>query len=389
VNPTPYPAVDLSVVMPCLNEARTVGTCVRKARLCIARLGITAEVIVADNGSTDGSQEIAEREGARIVNVSERGYGAALYDGIRSARGQVIVMADSDDSYDFDGLAPFVSAVRDGADLAMGNRFRGGIEPGAMPWKNRYLGTPVLSRLGQVFFGCPVSDFNCGIRGISRRAFDRLDLQTTGMEFASEMVIKATLLGMTIVEVPTTLKKDGRDGKPHLRPWRDGWRHLRFMLLYSPTWLFLYPGMALMAAGAILGVALLPGPVMLRSDVGLDVHTLLFCMAAVLIGFQGVAFGFCARVYALTTGLLSRDVLLERLFKRFTLESGLLIGAALVMLGLAGAVYALAGWSAVDFGRLDARHVLRTAIPSVLAICLGGQIVLTSFLLSFFGLRRR
>jgi hypothetical protein len=271
----------------------------------------------------------------------------------------------------------------------MGNRFLGGIGQHAMPWKNKYIGNPALSSIGRLLFKCPVGDFHCGMRGFSRAAFERLGLQTTGMEFASEMVVKATLLGMRIAEVPTTLDKDGRDRPPHLRPWRDGWRHLRFMLLYSPRWLFLYPGATLMMLGAVVGVLLLPGPLMLTASVGLDVHTLLFAFAAVLVGFQAVAFAFLARVYALNTGLLPSDPSLERMFKRLTLEIGLVVGAILLLAGIGGAVYAVIRWSRVGFGPLDARATLRTAIPSATAICLGGQIILTSFLFSFLGLRTR
>ena len=381
--------VEFTVLMPCLNEARTLAACIRKARACIDRLGLAAEILIADNGSSDGSQRIAQDEGARVVAVNLRGYGAALSHGALSARGRYIIMGDADDSYDFSTLDAFVEQLRTGADLVMGNRFRGGIRPGAMPWKNRYIGNPLLSALGRLFFHAPARDFHCGLRGLSRAAFERLQLQTTGMEFASEMVIKATLLGMRIVEVPTTLDRDGRDRGPHLRPWRDGWRHLRFMLLYSPRWLFLYPGAGLMFVGALAAAALLPGPLRLTDSVEFDVHTLLFAMAAVLLGFQAMAFGVCARVYALSEGLLPEDRVLERMFRWFTLETGLLAGGVLLLSGFIGAVLAVDAWSQTGFGRLDARQTLRTAIPAATAMYLGGQLVLTSFLLSFLGLRKR
>jgi glycosyltransferase involved in cell wall biosynthesis len=381
--------LELTVLMPCLNEAQTLATCIRKARTCIARLGLDAEVLVADNGSTDGSQRIAIDEGARVIAVAERGYGAALYHGALAARGRYIVMGDADDSYDFTRLDAFVAALRAGAELVMGNRFAGGIDIGAMPWKNRHIGNPALSGIGRLFFSCPVSDFHCGMRGFSRDAFARMRLQTTGMEFASEMVIKATLLGMRIAEVPTTLARDGRSRQPHLRPWRDGWRHLRFMLLYSPRWLFLYPGLGLMIAGAAVGAALLPGPLRLTAGLGLDVNTLLFAFAAIVLGFQGVSFAVFARVYALNEGLLPRDPKLETLLDRFTLETGLAIGGVITAIGVGAAIYAVVTWSRTGFGALDARATLRTAIPAVTAICLGGQVILTSFLLSFLGLRRR
>jgi glycosyltransferase involved in cell wall biosynthesis len=381
--------LELTVLMPCLNEAETIGVCVEKARACLERLNLRGEVLIADNGSTDGSQAIARARGARVVQVSEPGYGAALYGGVLAARGQYVIMGDADDSYNFAALDAFVEALRGGADLVMGNRFKGGIEPKAMPWKNRHIGNPVLSSIGRLFFQCPVGDFHCGLRGFSREAFDRMGLQTTGMEFASEMVIKATLLDMRVVEVPTTLSKDGRSRPPHLRPWRDGWRHLRFMLLYSPRWLFLYPGAALMIAGIVLGASLLPGPLMLTPAVGLDVHTLLFAFVGVLIGFQAVAFAICARVYALNEGLLPHDSSLERLFKTFSLEAGLIAGALLLVLGIGAAGFAVVTWSQAGFGTLDARATLRTAIPAAASLCLGGQIILTSFLLSFLGLRTR
>lgn len=380
---------EVSIVMPCLNEAETLATCIKKAWSCIERLGVAAEIVVADNGSTDGSQRIAQAEGARVVAVAERGYGAALHRGVIESRGRFIIMGDADDSYDFSRLDRFLTRLREGADLVMGNRFLGGISPGAMPWKNRHIGTPALSLIGRLFFKCVARDFNCGMRGFSREAFDRLQMQTTGMEFASEMVIKATLMDMRVVEVPTTLDRDGRTRPPHLRPWRDGWRHLRFMLLYSPRWLFVYPGLFLMLGGGLLGTLLLPGPLVVAANVGLDVHTLLFSFAAVLLGFQCVSFGLFARVYALNEGLLPRDPTLERMVRSFSLESGLLTGMIILTLGACGAVYAVIGWSRVDFGALDARSTLRTAIPAATAICLGGQIILMSFLFSFLGLRRR
>jgi hypothetical protein len=383
------PTVEVTVLMPCLDEAATLGECVRAAQRAIRELAVDGEVVVADNGSTDGSPDIAREGGARVVGVAMKGYGAALFEGVTYSRGRFIVMADADGSYDFSHLERFVRPLQAGADLVIGNRFAGGILPGAMPWKNRYLGNPVLSCLGRLFFRSPVGDFHCGMRAFSRKAFDRLDLQTTGMEFASEMVIKATLLGLRIEEVPTTLAKDGRNRPPHLRPWRDGWRHLRFMLLYSPRWLFLYPGLALMVVGALVGAAVLPGPLELAPHFGLDVHTLLFACAAVLLGFQAVGFAVLARVYALNEGLLPADPILERMFRWFNLESGLLAGTALVVCGLAGAISAVITWWDMGFGALDARDTLRTAIPAAGALCLGGQVMLTSFLLSIMGLRRR
>lgn len=380
---------EFTILMPCLNEAETLAKCIRKARSSIDRLGLAAEVVIADNGSTDGSQEIARTEGARVVDVPVRGYGAALYYGTLGARGRYVIMGDADDSYDFSRLDEFVQELRKGHDLVMGNRFRGGIRAGAMPWKNRYIGNPVLSGIGKLFFACPSSDFHCGMRGYSRAAFDRMQLQTTGMEFASEMVIKATMLKMDVVEVPTTLDKDGRSRPPHLRPWRDGWRHLRFMLLYSPRWLFMYPGILLAMMGTLLGAVLMRGPLTVAPNVVLDVHSLLIAMAAVLLGFQAIAFSVCARVFAFNEGLVASDPWLENAFTRASLETGLLTGAVLLLAGIGGIGWTVASWYSVGFGPLDAQTTLRAAIPGATAICLGGQVVLFSFLLSFLGLRKR
>ncbi|HEU4579285.1 MAG TPA: glycosyltransferase family 2 protein [Polyangiaceae bacterium] len=375
--------------MPCLNEIETVARCVAKARQCLDRLGIAGEVVVADNGSTDGSQAAAEQAGARVVPVPVRGYGAALFAGSCAARGRFIIMGDSDDSYDFSRLDAFVEGLRAGADLVMGNRFLGGIRSGAMPWKNRYIGNPILSSIGRLLFKCPARDFHCGLRGFSKEAFLRMNLQTPGMEYASEMVIKATLLQLRIQEVPTTLDKDGRSRPPHLRPWRDGWRHLRFMLLFSPRWLFLYPGLTLALVGLFVGLWLLPGPIMLSQSVALDVQTLLFASLAVHLGAQMVSFALCARIYALRSGLLPENLGMERLARVVHLEGGLLAGALLCLLGLGGALANVADWSQVGFGQLDARQALRAAIPAATALGLGAQVIVTSFLLSFLNMRWR
>jgi glycosyltransferase involved in cell wall biosynthesis len=375
--------------MPCLNEVQTLERCIGKAQRFFAENDVVGEIVVADNGSTDGSREIAGRKGVRVIDVPWRGYGAALYCGTEVSLGKYVIMGDSDDSYDFSTLRPFLEELRRGCDLVIGNRFCGGIRPGAMPWKNRYIGNPILSWMGRVLFHCPVRDFHCGLRGFSRAAFERMDLQTLGMEYASEMVIKAALLGMKIAEVPTTLDKDGRDRPPHLRPWRDAWRHLRFMMLYSPRWLFLYPGLGLMVAGLIAGGLVLPGPFMIASRVGLDVHTLLFAAAAVLLGFQGVAFSAFALVFALNEGLLPEDAFTKKLSRIFTLELGLLIGALLVAFGLAGSVATVVMWSRANYGALEPQRVLRQAIPSVTALSLGVEVIFASFFLSILALRKR
>lgn len=381
-------ACELSIVIPCLNEAETLETCIRKAQRCLDENNVIGEIVVGDNGSTDGSQEIARRCGARVVDVPLRGYGAALFHATRAARGHYAIMGDADDSYDFSELMPFLAKLREGCDLVMGNRFAGGIRPGAMPWKNRYIGNPVLSGVGRLFFRCPARDFHCGIRGFSVDAFKRMDLRTTGMEYASEMVIKATLLGMRIAEVPTTLSPDGRSRPPHLRPWRDGWRHLRFMLLYSPRWLFLYPGLLLMILGVAGILWLWPGPQFI-GRVGFDVHSMFYAGLAVLLGFQSVSFAVFSKVFAISEGLLPEDPRLSWLFKYITLEVGVLIGTALFLGGLVGSLWAVADWSARDFGPLDPARMMRAVIPTGLMLTIGAEVILASFFLSILGLRTR
>jgi len=381
-------APELSIVMPCLDEAETLGACLAEAQRFLDASGVAGELIVGDNGSADGSQAIARAHGARVVPVAERGYGAALYGATLAARGTYVIMGDSDGSYDFSALSAFLEKLRTGCDLVMGNRFAGGIQPGAMPWKNRFIGNPVLSRVGRMLFHSPAGDFHSGLRGYSMDAFRRMDLRTTGMEFASEMVIKATLMGMRIAEVPIVLRPDGRSRRPHLRPWRDGWRHLRFMLLYSPRWLFLIPGLISMLVGAALGAYLLPGPRQLGGAT-LDVHTLLFAAVAVLVGYQGVLFAVFAKIFAITTGLLPPDKRIDRLFRVFTLEVGLIVGAVFILAGLAGSIGAVFWWHRQSFGPLETSRVLRVVIPSAMALVLGCQTVMSSFFLSLLGMGRR
>ena len=381
-------SLELTILMPCLNEAETLEACLRKASDFLARSGIDGEVVVADNGSTDGLQALARRLGARVVDVPERGYGAALYTGALAARGRYVVMGDSDDSYDFSSLEAFVERLRAGDDLVMGNRFRGGILPGAMPWKNRYLGNPVLSGIGRLLFRSNIGDFHCGLRGFSKDAFLRMDLRTTGMEFASEMVIKATLLQMRIGEVPTKLHKDGRSRPPHLRPWRDGWRHLRFLFLYSPRWLFLYPGLLLIALGVVTQILLFPGPLFV-GKVGFDVHTMLYGALAVVLGLQAMFFAAFSSIFAVTEGLAPQDLDVDRLFRRLTLETGLLVGGLLCGAGLIGSAHALLDWERAGFGQLDTREMLRSVIPAILALAAGTQVILGSLFLSMLSLRLR
>lgn len=379
---------EISIVMPCLNEADTVATCVEKAVRALREAGISGEVILADNGSTDGSQKLAEARGARVVPVAAKGYGSALMGGIAAARGRYVIMGDADDSYDFTDLMPFVERLRAGDELVMGNRFLGGIEPGAMPPLHKYLGNPVLTWIGRLFFGSPSGDFHCGLRGFDRRAILALDLRTTGMEFASEMVVRATLQGLRIGEVPTTLSKDGRSRPPHLRSWRDGWRHLRFLLMYSPRWLFLYPGLFLMTAGLLVGAWLLPGPRRI-GGVELDIQTMLYAAMAVVIGFQAVIFALFTKVFVISEGLMPEDPRLNRMFDYITLETGLIVGLALLLAGLGGSVHAVSEWGARAFGPLEPSRTMRWVIPAATALVLGCQIILSSFFLSILGLKRR
>lgn len=380
--------LELSVVMPCLNESRTLAACIRKAQSAMERLGVRGEVIVADNGSTDGSQSLAEDLGARVVPIKKRGYGSALRGGIAAARGTFVIMGDSDDSYDFTQLGDFVAKLNDGYDLVMGNRFHGGIRPGAMPFLHRFLGNPVLSWLGRLFFGCPVGDFQCGLRAFRKDAIDKLELQTTGMEFSTEMVVKATLFNLRIIEIPTVLSPDGRDRPPHLRTWRDGWRYLRFLLLYSPRWLFLYPGIALFLLGVAVSLWLLPGPRTIGAAT-FDYDTLLFGAMAILIGFQSINFAVFTKVFAITERLLPEDPRLTKMFRFVTLETGLVLGAVLILAGAATWIFGLSYWRSRHFGPLDPDKTLRIAIPGLVSLTLGIEIVLSSFFVSVLGMARK
>jgi glycosyltransferase involved in cell wall biosynthesis len=373
--------------MPCLDEAESVAECVRRAQEGLRDADAEGEVIVADNGSTDGSREIARSLGARVVEVPRKGYGAALMGGFEAAQGEFIVMGDADASYDFSSLEPFVERLRAGDDLVMGNRFKGGIEEGAMPFLNRHLGNPVLSFIGRLFFGSEIGDFHCGLRAFRRDMLPKLGLQSEGMEFASEMVVKATLGRLKISEVPTTLSPALRSRAPHLRPWRDGWRHLRFLLLFSPRWLFFYPGLVLMLAGLVLMVALLPGE--LRAfGIGFDVHTMVYASALTVVGYQAILFAGFARIYAMTAGFLPGKRWIDDLTDRLSLEAGILAGAALVLAGLAMSVVALLEWGSAGFHRLDYRDTLRLVIPASTMLILGVQTVFASFFVSILGIER-
>ncbi|WP_235560253.1 glycosyltransferase family 2 protein [Microbacterium sp. Leaf288] len=371
-------SVELTILMPCLNEAETLAVCIEKAQGFLARSGVSGEVLISDNGSTDGSQEIAERLGARVSHAPQRGYGAALINGIEQARGRYIIMGDADDSYDFVNLEAFVERLRGGADLVMGNRFKGGIAPGAMPPLHKYLGNPVLSGIGQLFFRPNIGDFHCGLRGFNRDRIRALDLQTTGMEFASEMVVKSSLARYRIEEVPTTLKKDGRSRPPHLRSWHDGWRHLRFLLLFAPRWLFVYPGLVAFFLGALAVAVLAFGSVEV-AGVGFDVTTMVYASALCVIGYQSLLFFWLTKLYATQEGFLPASPRYRAIVAKWSAERGLLIGLSLFLFGVVIGIVQVVRWGSLDFGEQDAAAVVRIAIPSALGIMLGFQTVMMSF----------
>ncbi len=381
--------LELTILMPCLNEAETIARCIEKARQGIERAGIPGEILIADNGSTDGTRAIAEKLGARVVPVPEKGYGNALRGGIEAAHSEWILMGDADDSYDFSEADRFVEKFRMGDELIMGCRLPAGggsIMPGAMPWKNRWLGNPILTTIGRLFFKCPVHDFHSGLRGFTKSAFYKMELQTTGMEFASEMVIKGTLKELKISEVPITLHKDGRSRPPHLKPWRDGWRHLRFMLIYSPRWLFLMPGLLLSAASLVFSVVLAVRDIPI-GGIQLNVGTLMMASMGVIVGFQLVAFAFYTKVFAIAEGLLPEDPKLTRLFKIFTLEKGIAFSLLVMLAGFVMFLRALWLWDQADFGPLDMTENLRRLIPAATLIVLGIQSVFASFFMSVLGLK--
>lgn len=378
---TPPSGVELSVVLPCLDEAETLETCILKAKGSLTRLGVVGEVVVADNGSTDGSQDIARAAGARVIDVPRRGYGAALMAGIEAADGRYVLMADADDSYALEDLGGFLHELRRGADLVMGNRFQGGIEPGAMPFLHKYLGNPVLSLLGRLFFRIPVGDFHCGIRAFRRDKLMELGLRTSGMEFATEMVVRAQLAHLRISEVPTTLRPDGRTRAPHLRTWRDGWRHLRFLLAFSPRWLLLYPSASFQAIGlmGLLWLSLGPRTV---GTVGFDIHSMLAFATMFVLGMQGIGLAVIARSYAGHLGLLSPSLRLVRMLARFSLERGLVLGGLLLLLGAGCFVAAVTSWGANGFGALDVVQSMRIPIIGMVLTVTGFQMIIVSFTLS-------
>jgi glycosyltransferase involved in cell wall biosynthesis len=365
-------ALELTILMPCLNEVQTLAVCIRKARSFLDRVGVAGEILIADNGSTDGSREMAREHGARVIAVAEKGYGSALMAGIRAARGRYVVMGDSDDSYDFSRLDLFLDALRGGSELVMGNRFTGGIQAGAMPPLHRYLGNPVLTTLGRMLFQSPCKDFHCGLRGVERDAILRLDLSAAGMEFASEMVVKATIGKLRITEVPTTLSPDGRGRPPHLRSWQDGWRHLRFLLLFSPRGLFFYPGAFMFGVGMLVMSRLLIGPIVIGS-VGFDINTLLYASAATAIGWQSVIFWVCAKIHGTREGIVSPDPMFERVLGYVTLEKALLASLGLFVVGILMAIGSLFDWGAKGFHALDPLHSMRLVIPAATTMLLAVQ----------------
>lgn len=378
--------IELTLLMPCLNEAETVSICVRKAQDFLQRTGVAGEVLVADNGSSDGSVELAQRAGARVVHVARRGYGSALRAGIAAAQGRFVIMADADDSYDFSRLDAFLQSLRDGHELVIGHRFQGGIRPGAMPWLHRHVGNPVLSFIGRLFFSCRIGDFHCGLRGINRAAALRLGLQAPGMEFASEMIVKAVLAGWKIDEVPTVLSPDGRSRPPHLRSWRDGWRHLRFLLMMSPRWLLFYPGVLLIITGVAVELLLLRGPVAVHG-VGFGIHTMLYAAGATILGLQLVLFSVIARTVGVLKHLLPMTQRLRTFLRVFTIERGILLGAGLGLAGLGLAVYSLNTWFRARFGPLNPLTAMHAVITSVTLMLAGGEILFASFLLGLIDIR--
>lgn len=379
--------MELTILMPCLNESRTLKICIDKAQKFLADNNIDGEVLIADNGSTDGSQDIARNAGARVVDIEEKGYGSALIGGCNAALGKYVIMGDSDDSYDFSNLMPFVEKLREGYELVMGNRFKGGIEKGAMPPLHKYLGNPVLSTIGRILYKSPIRDFHCGLRGYNKESIQKLNLHTTGMEYASEMVVQATLHELKICEVPTTLKKDGRDRPPHLRSWSDGWRHLTFLLMHAPNWLFLYPGILLFLVGIFLSAKIIIDPIIIN-DITFDVNTLVYSAIATIIGFQLVLFYVLTIKYATKTKLIPITKIDKHLIK-FTMNRGIFIGAISFLIGLIGSIIAIIIWYNTGFGDLESSRMLRLTIPMLILFVCGIQLMFSSFFLGILEIKVR
>ena len=379
--------MELTILMPCLNEAETIEKCIKKAKTFLSENNVDGEILIADNGSTDGSQEIARSCGARVVDVLEKGYGAALIGGCNAAEGKYVIMGDADDSYDFLNLMPFLEKLREGYDLVMGNRFKGGIAKGAMPPLHRYLGNPVLSFIGRIFYPSKIGDFHCGLRGYNRERILALDLQTTGMEYASEMVVKCTLNKYKMVEVPTTLSKDGRSHAPHLRSWSDGWRHLKFLLIHSPNWLFLYPGIFFTVVGVIMMILLMGGPLTI-GEITFDIHTLLYAAAFILLGVSTIQFSVFTKIYAANTHFIPMTKSIEKMAK-ITTERGVLTGVILVLFGIAATIIALIVWGRTSFGNLNPEYVMRITIPSLVLVLIGFQCIFGSFFIGILNIKHR
>lgn len=373
--------------MPCLNEAETVAICIKKAQNFLSLNDIKGEIIIADNGSTDGSQSISKSLGAKVINIQEIGYGNALKGGIENADAKYIIMADADNSYDFEDLMPFLLKLREGNDLVMGNRFKGEIKKGAMPFLHKYLGNPVLSFLGRIFFKIPIGDFHCGLRGFSKKAYYQMELKTSGMEFASEMIVKSKLNQLSITEVPIILYPDGRTRKPHLNTWSDGWRHLRFLLLYSPNWLFLIPGVFFIILGLIATILLLFKPINIK-DIIFDIHTLMYTSCLLLVGVQFLIFYTLTKIFAIENGLLPKSKRYSKIFKYLNLEKGLILGILFLIIGFVLSFKGLNIWKATNYGALQPTNTFRFIIPAVFTILLGIQIILFSFFLSILGLKK-
>ena len=378
---------ELSIVMPCLNEAETLETCIKKTQSFFDTQKVDGEIIIADNGSTDSSVEIAKANNVIVVHARQKGYGSALKAGIESANGTYIIMGDADDSYDFSNLSPYLNKLREGYDLVMGNRFKGGIEKDAMPFLHKYLGNPVLSFIGRLFFKISIGDFHCGLRGFSIAAYKKMNLKTSGMEFASEMVVKSRLNNLSITEVPTTLKKDGRSRKPHLKTWSDGWRHLRFLMLYAPNWVFLYPGILLAFVGILLSLLLILKPIEFNK-ITLDVHTLLYASSFLLVGFQFIIFYGLTKVFAVENELLPKSNRYNKLFKIINLEKGLIIGFIIFLVGILLSIKGLSIWQDTEYGSLDTSTTLRLIIPAITFLQLGIQTILFSLFFSVLGLKK-
>lgn len=379
--------MELTILMPCLNESRTLKICIDKAKKFLSDNNVDGEVLIADNGSTDGSQEIAQNAGARVVDISEKGYGAALIGGCNAALGKYVIMGDSDDSYDFLNLMPFLEKLREGYELVMGNRFKGGIEKGAMPPLHKYLGNPVLSFIGRVLYRSNIKDFHCGLRGYNRESIMKLNLHTTGMEYASEMVVQATLHKLKICEVPTTLKKDGRDRPPHLRSWSDGWRHLTFLLMHSPNWLFLYPGILCFLVGLLFSAKIVINPIIVN-NIRFDVNTLVYSAVATIVGFQLLLFYVLTKKYATLTKFIPITKIDKYLIK-FTMNRGIFIGAILFLVGLIGSIIAIVIWSNAGFGNLESSKMLRLTIPMLILFVCGIQLMFSSFFLGILEIKIR